>query len=73
MRGGVDDDRVTRTGPDRLRIRGVTPDEVGRLAFTEQIPVLWLATEPSDLEQVFLALTTHHHDRRAAPATPAGP
>jgi ABC-2 type transport system ATP-binding protein len=57
VRKGVDSGRIARTGPDRLRVAGRQPDDIGRLAFDERIPVLWLSTEQSDLEQVFFALT----------------
>jgi ABC-2 type transport system ATP-binding protein len=57
-RSGVDETRIARTGPDRLQVTGIQADDVGQLAFTEQIPVLWLSAEQSDLEQVFFALTT---------------
>jgi ABC-2 type transport system ATP-binding protein len=57
-RSGVDSGRITRTGRDGLRVTGMRPDDVGRLAFAEQLPVLWLAAEQSDLEQVFFAVTT---------------
>jgi ABC-2 type transport system ATP-binding protein len=56
-RSGVDTGRITRTGRDRLRVTGMPADDLGRLAFAEQLPVLWLAAEQSDLEQVFFALT----------------
>jgi ABC-2 type transport system ATP-binding protein len=61
--------RIERTGPDRLRVTGVDPAEIGRLALTERIELHELASERSDLEQVFFALTatagnipatTHH-------------
>ncbi len=58
VRSGVDSGRITRTGGDRLRVAGMHPDDIGRLAFAEALPVLWLAAEQSDLEQVFFALTT---------------
>jgi ABC-2 type transport system ATP-binding protein len=56
-RSGVDSERITRTGHDQLRVSGIQPDDVGRMAFAEQLPVLWLAAEQSDLEQVFFAVT----------------
>jgi ABC-2 type transport system ATP-binding protein len=71
VRTGIDRDRITRTAPDRLRVSGVQPDDLGRLAFAERIPLLWLATEQSDLEQLFFALTTDN-DRRPAPAAATG-
>jgi ABC-2 type transport system ATP-binding protein len=57
-RSGVDSGRITRAGRDQLRVTGMQPDDVGRLAFAAQLPVLWLAAEQSDLEQVFFAATT---------------
>jgi ABC-2 type transport system ATP-binding protein len=56
-RAGVDSGRISRTGRDGLRVTGMPPDDVGRLAFVERLPVLWLAAERSDLEQVFFAVT----------------
>jgi ABC-2 type transport system ATP-binding protein len=70
-RTGIDGDRIIRTAPDRLRVCGMQPDDIGRLAFAERIPLLWLATEQSDLEQVFFALTTGN-DRGPAPAAATG-
>jgi hypothetical protein len=35
----------------------MTAEEVGRLAFENGIPVLWLAAERSRLEEAFFALT----------------
>jgi len=67
-RSGIDEGRITRGGRDRLRITGVRTDDVGQLAFAEQIPVLGLAAEQPDLERVFFALTTDddHEATRAA-------
>ena len=70
-RAGVDRERITRTGPDRLRVTGMQPDDVGRLAFAEQLPVLWLAAEQSDLEEVFFAVTTDNGSDPALTATGA--
>jgi ABC-2 type transport system ATP-binding protein len=70
-RAGVDRERITRTGPDRLRVTGMQPDDVGRLAFAEQLPVLWLTAEQSDLEQVFFAATTDT-GRQPALTAPTG-
>jgi ABC-2 type transport system ATP-binding protein len=58
VRAGVDGRRITRTGHEQLRVTGLQVDDIGRLAFSEQLPVLWLAAEQSDLEQVFFAATT---------------
>lgn len=70
-RTGVGADRITRPLPDQLRISGVQPDQVGQLAFAEQVPVLWLATEQSDLEHVFFTLTPDH-GRSPALTAPTG-
>ena len=70
-RAGVDPGRITRSGPDQLRVTGMHPDDVGRLAFAAQLPVLWLATEQSDLEQVFFAATTDT-GRQPALTAPTG-
>jgi len=56
-RSGLPDGRITRTAPDRLRVTGADPEQIGRVAHGEHLPVLWLATEDNDLEQVFLTLT----------------
>jgi ABC-2 type transport system ATP-binding protein len=70
-RSGVGETRIARTGPDQLRVTGIQADDVGQLAFTEQIPVLWLSAEQSDLEQVFFALTTDIDQPAAAVLTGA--
>ncbi|MEH1127211.1 ABC transporter ATP-binding protein [Micromonospora sp. CPCC 206061] len=68
IRTGIDEGRITRTG-DQLRVTGIQADDVGQLAFIEQVPVLWLAAEQSDLEQVFFALTTDNSRQPALTAT----
>jgi ABC-2 type transport system ATP-binding protein len=68
-RSGVDSGRITRTGRDGLHVTGMPPDDVGRLAFAEQLPVLWLAAEQSDLEQVFFAVTGDHGRQPALTAS----
>jgi ABC-2 type transport system ATP-binding protein len=57
-RSGVVPEDINRTGPDRLRVSGVDAEQVGRLAFGAGVELLWLASEPDELERVFLALTT---------------
>jgi ABC-2 type transport system ATP-binding protein len=57
--------RIERTGPDGLRVAGVHPAEVGRIALLEGIELHGLAVERSDLERVFFALTAETEDRRA--------
>jgi ABC-2 type transport system ATP-binding protein len=42
----------------RLRVAGCTTEEVGRLAFQQRIELHELAAEPSDLERIFLDLTS---------------
>jgi ABC-2 type transport system ATP-binding protein len=48
---------ITRLPDGGLRITGPTTAEVGHIAFTEQVELHELATEKSDLEQIFFALT----------------
>ena len=69
-RTGIEDARISGSGADRLRITGIRTDDVGLLAFAEQIPLLTLAAESSDLEDVFFALTNDDH--AAAPAAVPG-
>jgi ABC-2 type transport system ATP-binding protein len=63
---GPDLDRLATLLPDQanaerqdgtLRVTGLTSDEIGHLAFTERIELHELATERSDLEKIFFALT----------------
>lgn len=70
-RTGIDEGRISHAGPDRLRVTGIQTDDVGRLAFAEQVPVLWLAAEQSDLEQAFFALTADTA-RQPVPTAPTG-
>ena len=49
--------RVELTGHNELRITGLSTAAIGHLAFLEQIELHELATEHSDLEEVFFALT----------------
>jgi len=69
-RSGLPDARITRTAPDRLRVAGADPEQIGQVAHAEHLPVLWLATEDNDLEQVFLTLTGDP-DRPGRPAATA--
>jgi ABC-2 type transport system ATP-binding protein len=63
---GPDLDRLATLLPDQasaerqdgtMRVTGLTSDEIGHLAFTERIELHELATERSDLEKIFFALT----------------
>jgi ABC-2 type transport system ATP-binding protein len=56
-RSGIDRPQIQQTGPDHLRITGLAAAEVGHLALAEQVELHELATERSDLEQAFFALT----------------
>jgi ABC-2 type transport system ATP-binding protein len=49
--------QIERTARNRLRIAGMDAADVGRLAFIERVELHELATERSDLEHVFFALT----------------
>ena len=50
--------------PDCLQITGATPEEVGTLAAQRSIPIFEATTEVSDLEDIFLELTSHDSTER---------
>jgi ABC-2 type transport system ATP-binding protein len=56
-RTGIEQARIQRTGPDQLRVIGLSAAEVGRLALAERVELHQLTTEHSGLEQTFFALT----------------
>jgi ABC-2 type transport system ATP-binding protein len=57
-----------QTEPDTLRVRGVSPAEVGHLAFTAGVELHELSAQCFDLEELFFAVT----EGASAPA-PASP
>jgi ABC-2 type transport system ATP-binding protein len=60
---------VTRE-PGQLRVRGLSEDQVGDVAFASRVPVYHLAAARVSLEQAFMELTADSVDYRAAlPAT----
>ncbi len=50
--------KVERVGPDEIAVSGLAAPAVGHVAFTEGVELHGLATETSDLERVFFALTS---------------
>ncbi len=56
---------VTRE-PDQLRVRGLSEDQVGDIAFANHVPVYHLASARVSLEQAFMELTADSVDYRAA-------
>ena len=44
---------------DRLEISGASPEQIGTLAAKRSIPIFESVTETTDLEDIFLNLTTH--------------
>ncbi|MCU1658798.1 MAG: type transport system ATP-binding protein [Pseudonocardiales bacterium] len=56
--------------PGTLRIRGLSPAEVGHLAFTSGVELHELSTQRFDLEELFFALTEGDHGQ--PPPHPAG-
>ena len=44
---------------DSLEISGASPEQIGNLAAKRSIPIFGSVTETSDLEDIFLNLTTH--------------
>lgn len=58
LAGALDGKATIERLPDGgLRVTGMDTAEVGHVAFTEQVELHELATERSDLEQIFFALT----------------
>ena len=53
---------IERTAPDRLRVSGLKPAEVGRIALGKGIELHELVVESSDLERAFFALTAGSDD-----------
>jgi ABC-2 type transport system ATP-binding protein len=56
---------VTRE-PDQLRVRGLSEEQVGDIAFANGVPVYHLAAARVSLEQAFMELTADSVDYRAA-------
>jgi ABC-2 type transport system ATP-binding protein len=56
---------VTRE-PDQLRVRGLSEEQVGDIAFANGVPVYHLAAAKVSLEQAFMELTADSVDYRAA-------
>ncbi|MFY9930471.1 MAG: ATP-binding cassette domain-containing protein [Streptosporangiaceae bacterium] len=56
---------VTRE-PDQLRVRGLSEDQVGDIAFANRVPVYHLAAARVSLEQAFMELTADSVDYHAA-------
>jgi ABC-2 type transport system ATP-binding protein len=61
--GQVDSDGIT------LEVAGLTAEEAGEIAFAAQVPIYELATESSNLEQIFLNMVSGP----AAPGREGGP
>jgi ABC-2 type transport system ATP-binding protein len=64
---------VTRVGPDELRVSGVDAAAVGHAAFLAGIELHELATQRSDLEDIFLQLTGDGGATSPAATTTGGP
>jgi ABC-2 type transport system ATP-binding protein len=56
---------VTRE-PDQLRVRGLSEEQVGDIAFANRVPVHHLAAAKVSLEQAFMELTADSVEYRAA-------
>ena len=52
--------------PDQLRVRGLSEEQVGGIAFANGVPVYHLAAAKVSLEQAFMELTADSVDYRAA-------
>ena len=44
---------------DRLEVSGASPEQIGNLAAERSIPIFESVTKSTDLEDIFLDLTTH--------------
>jgi ABC-2 type transport system ATP-binding protein len=55
---------VTRES-DQLRVRGLSEDQVGDIAFANRVPVYHLAAAKVSLEQAFMELTADSVDYHA--------
>ena len=65
---------AVRTGPDRLRVTGLPPVEIGRIARRHDVDLHELASRRASLEDVFLELTSNAApNSRGAPAETAEP
>jgi ABC-2 type transport system ATP-binding protein len=51
--------RVQPVGSDRLEVSGASPEQIGNLAAERSIPIFESVTKSTDLEDIFLDLTTH--------------
>jgi ABC-2 type transport system ATP-binding protein len=58
---------VQPVAPDRLEVSGASPEQIGNLAAERSIPIFGSVTETTDLEDVFLKLTTHADSIEARP------
>jgi ABC-2 type transport system ATP-binding protein len=68
--------KITRSGPDQLRITGVPAAAVGHAAFGAGVELHELRTERADLEQLFFSLTEGQFHAPAGgppPGAPPGP
>jgi len=51
--------RVQPVASDRLEVSGASPEQIGNLAAERSIPIFESVTKSTDLEDIFLDLTTH--------------
>jgi ABC-2 type transport system ATP-binding protein len=68
--------KITRSGPDQLRVTGVPAAAVGHAAFGAGVELHELRTERADLEQLFFSLTEGQFHAPAGgppPGAPPGP
>jgi ABC-2 type transport system ATP-binding protein len=63
--------QVEQPDPSTLRIRGLTSEQIGHLAFTNGVELHELRTERFDLEDLFFSLTSGAHPAAQLDAQPA--
>jgi ABC-2 type transport system ATP-binding protein len=49
--------KIASEGPDLLRVDGITPEEIGTIAFQAHVPVFDLAVQRASLEEAFMQAT----------------
>jgi ABC-2 type transport system ATP-binding protein len=59
---------VTNPAPEVLHVEGLTPEQVGTIAWQAHLPVYELAAERTSLEAAFMALTSDSVEFRASAA-----
>jgi ABC-2 type transport system ATP-binding protein len=60
---------VITTAPDELQVDGLTAEEIGTIAWKQQIPIFGLAAQQASLEEAFMSLTRDDVEYRSTTDT----